>query len=225
MKFSGSIVVALSLPSFAFGFAPVRVGLIRVSVTILSCVIIPLLIECIPMLKVLLFLLYGLSYLFSLNCVAVLSQDHALAMSDPNQNPFAAYQRAAAAAAPPAPAPAPASWGAPNGAPAPAVTYAPSPPAPAPAAVDNPGGFGGASLQWGGNENDPNAKTVRLRDRLNEADTERRKDEEAAMQRERASEIRREVRMAKIKYMTEMPDSQPAGTGKSIHRFNHCREC
>lgn len=115
-------------------------------------------------------------------------------MSDPNQNPFAAYQRASAQPAAPAP------------------SYA-QPAAPAPAAVNNPGGFGGASLEWGGNDNDPNAKTIRLRDRLNEADTERRKDEEAAIARERASEIRREVRMAKIKYMTEMPDNQPAGTG------------
>ena len=83
--------------------------------------------------------------------------------------------------------------------------------------IYNPGGFGGASLEWGGNDNDPNAKTVRLRDRLNEADTERRKDEEAAIARERAAEIRREVRMAKIKYMADMPDSQPAGTGKILY--------
>lgn len=140
-------------------------------------------------------------------------------MSDPNQNPFAAYQRAAAAATAPAPAPAPAGWGAGNGAaPAPAGWGAANgaAPAPAPAAVNNPGGFGGASLQWGGNDNDPNAKTVRLRDRLNEADTERRKDEEAAIARERASEIRREERMKKIKYMSDMPDSQPAGTGMMI---------
>ena len=127
-------------------------------------------------------------------------QDITLAMSDPNQNPFAAYQRAAASAGPAVAAPAP------------AASYAP-PPAPAPAAVNNPGGFGGPSLQWGGNDNDPNAKTVRLRDRLNEADTERRKDEEAAIARERAAEIRREERMKKIKYMSDMPDSQPAGTG------------
>jgi hypothetical protein len=120
-------------------------------------------------------------------------------MSDPNQNPFAAYSAAAAAARP---APAPASAG-----------------APAPAAVANPGGFGGASLEWGGNENDPNSKTVRLRDRLNEADTERRKDEEAALRRERAAEIRREERQRKIKYMMDMPDSQPAGTGTLRPRF------
>jgi hypothetical protein len=139
-------------------------------------------------------------------------------MSDPNQNPFAAYQRAAAAAAPPVAPPPPV---APNNAAsyASTTTYAQPPPPvqqpsqPAPAAVNNPGGFGGASLQWGGNDNDPNAKTVRLRDRLNEADTERRKDEEAAMARERAAEIRREVRIAKVRYMTDMPDSQPAGTG------------
>jgi len=70
------------------------------------------------------------------------------------------------------------------------------------------------SLEWGGNENDPNAKTVRLRERLNEADTERRKDEEAALARERAAEIRREERLKKIAYMKNMPDNQPAGTGK-----------
>lgn len=131
-------------------------------------------------------------------------------MSDPNQNPFAAYQRAAAGAAvQPAAPPAAPSGGA-------STTFA-QPPAPAPAAVNNPGGFGGASLEWGGNDNDPNAKTVRLRDRLNEADTERRKDEEAAIARERAAEIRREVRMAKIKYMADMPDSQPAGTGTILY--------
>ena len=133
-------------------------------------------------------------------------------MSDPNQNPFAAYQRSMSAAAvqPAAPAaPAAPSFGGAS------TTYAqpPAPAPPAPAAVNNPGGFGGASLEWGGNVNDPNAKTVRLRDRLNEADTERRKDEEASIARERAAEIRREVRMAKIKYMADMPDTQPAGTG------------
>lgn len=60
---------------------------------------------------------------------------------------------------------------------------------------------------------DPNAKTVRLRDRLNEADTERRKDAEEAERRERAAEIAREERLQKIAYMNEMPDSTPAGTG------------
>ena len=94
-----------------------------------------------------------------------------------------------------------------------AVTTA-APNGAAPAAVASPpASFGGASLEWQGNDNDPSSKTVRLRDRLNEADTERRKDEEAAEKRERAAEIRREERMAKIKYMRDMPDSQPAGTG------------
>lgn len=72
---------------------------------------------------------------------------------------------------------------------------------------------GGQSIQWGGNDNDPSAKTVRLRDRLNEADVERRKEIEEAERRERAAEIRREERMKKIQYMRSMPDSQPAGTG------------
>lgn len=49
---------------------------------------------------------------------------------------------------------------------------------------------------------------------LMEADTERRKDADAAANRERAAEMRREERMRKIKYMQDMPDSQPAGTGK-----------
>ena len=72
------------------------------------------------------------------------------------------------------------------------------------------------SIEFGGNESDPNFKTVRLRDRLNEADTERRKEEEAAELRERAAEIAREERLKKIAYMNEMPDSTPAGTGKIL---------
>jgi len=88
-----------------------------------------------------------------------------------------------------------------------------APAAPAPGGDANQNVFGtGETIQWGGNDNDPNAKTVRLRDRLNEADTERRKDREAAEQRERAAEIRREERLKKIAYMTEMPDETPAGT-------------
>merc|ERR1712087_62235 len=67
-------------------------------------------------------------------------------------------------------------------------------------------------LEFGGNESDDSFKTVRLRDRLNEADTERRKDEDAAAQRERAAEVRREERLKKIAYMQDMPDSTPAGT-------------
>eukprot|EP00531_Pseudo-nitzschia_arenysensis_P010454 CAMPEP_0116132220 /NCGR_PEP_ID=MMETSP0329-20121206/9431_1 /TAXON_ID=697910 /ORGANISM="Pseudo-nitzschia arenysensis, Strain B593" /LENGTH=411 /DNA_ID=CAMNT_0003626719 /DNA_START=129 /DNA_END=1364 /DNA_ORIENTATION=+ len=72
--------------------------------------------------------------------------------------------------------------------------------------------FGGKSLEFGGNESDDSFKTVRLRDRLNEADTERRKDEDAAAQRERAAEIAREERMAKIAYMENMAEDTPAGT-------------
>ncbi|CAB9509651.1 cbbX homolog, chloroplastic [Seminavis robusta] len=72
--------------------------------------------------------------------------------------------------------------------------------------------FGGKSLEFGGNEDDASFKTVRLRDRLNEADTERRKAEEEAHARERAAEIRREERLKKIAYMNDMPDETPAGT-------------
>lgn len=140
---------------------------------------------------------------------------------DPNQNPFASYTAAAPAApAPVAPAPAPMPAMAPPPAPAapmgnvPAGHYAPAPPPADQLQGDGgvPAGFGGQSLQFTGGD-DPNAKTVRLRDRLNEADTERRKDEEAAIARERAAEIRREERLKKIKYMEDMPDSTPAGTG------------
>ena len=69
-------------------------------------------------------------------------------------------------------------------------------------------------MEFGGNEDDESFKTVRLRDRLNEADTERRKDEDAAALRERAAEIKREERLAKIAYMENMDDATPAGTGK-----------
>lgn len=74
----------------------------------------------------------------------------------------------------------------------------------------------GAGLDFQGNDNDPSAakNTVRLGERLMEADTERRKDADEADQRERAAEIRREVRQAKIAYMMDMPDNTPAGTGE-----------
>jgi len=75
----------------------------------------------------------------------------------------------------------------------------------------NPFGEGVKSMEFTGG-NDPNAKTIRLRDRLNEADTERRKAEQEAEARERAAEIRREERLKKIAYMNDMPDDQPAGT-------------
>jgi hypothetical protein len=110
--------------------------------------------------------------------------------NDPNQNPFASYNAATPAAAAPAPAAAPAA-----------------------AADANQNVFGTKSIEWGG-DNESDSNTVRLRDRLQEADTDRRKAQEAADQRERAAEIRREVRLAKIAYMNDMPDSTPAGTGK-----------
>ena len=72
--------------------------------------------------------------------------------------------------------------------------------------------FDGPSLQYTGGSDPNNANYVKLTDALQEADTERRKDREAADQRERAAEIRREERQAKIDYMNAMPDEQPAGT-------------
>lgn len=115
-------------------------------------------------------------------------------MFDANQDPFAAYN-AAAAAAPVAAAPA-------------------APAAPAAGADNNQNVFGTKSLEFKGNEDDESFKTVRLRDRLNEANTDRRKEEDAAMLRERAAEIAREERLAKIAYMENMPDATPAGTGE-----------
>jgi len=72
--------------------------------------------------------------------------------------------------------------------------------------------FSGPSLEYTGGSDPNNANYVKLSQALNEADIERRKAEEAALARERAHEIRREERQRKIDYMTEMPDSQPAGT-------------
>lgn len=118
--------------------------------------------------------------------------------SDPNQNPFGSFYNTAPAA-PPAPA-------------APAPAAAPAGPVDA-----NQNIFGTKSLEFQGNEGDQSFKTVRLRDRLNEADTERRKDREAAEQRERAAEIRREQRLQKIAYMKDMPETTPAGTGTRLH--------
>ena len=78
--------------------------------------------------------------------------------------------------------------------------------------------FGTKSLDYTGG-NDPNDKKNhgRLRDRLKEADTERRKAREEAEARERAAEIAREERLKKIAYMKEMPDTTPAGTGMLIY--------
>jgi len=74
----------------------------------------------------------------------------------------------------------------------------------------NPMGTG-ASLEFGGKDTSTGG-AGRLRDKLNEADIERRKIQDEADRRERAAEIRREERIAKIAYMNDMPDSQPAGT-------------
>jgi len=72
--------------------------------------------------------------------------------------------------------------------------------------------FAGPSLEYTGGDDPNNANYVKLSDALNEADIERRKAQEAADQRERAAEIRREERQAKIDYMVNMPDATPAGT-------------
>jgi len=71
---------------------------------------------------------------------------------------------------------------------------------------------------------DPNSahNNKRLSQALQEADTERRKDVDAANQRERAAEMRREERLRKIAYMEDMPDSQPAGTGKCRWWLRFC---
>jgi len=70
----------------------------------------------------------------------------------------------------------------------------------------------GPSLDYQGGSDPNNANYGRLRDRLQEADTERRKAEQEAERRERAAELKREERQAKINYMRNMPDNQPAGT-------------
>jgi len=74
--------------------------------------------------------------------------------------------------------------------------------------------FAGPSLQYtgGSDPNNKNLKVGNLDERLQAADTERRKAEEAAERRERAAEFAREERLAKIAFMRNMPDNQPAGT-------------
>jgi len=73
--------------------------------------------------------------------------------------------------------------------------------------------FDGPSLDYKGSEGDPGAGNYKkLSQALSEADTERRKDREAAEARERAAELRREERQKKIDYMNEMPDDKAAGT-------------
>lgn len=73
------------------------------------------------------------------------------------------------------------------------------------------------SIQYddeGAESKDAGANYGRLRDKLNEADVERRKIEEEAKNRERAAEMKREERLRKIAYMNEMPEDTPAGTGE-----------
>lgn len=119
----------------------------------------------------------------------------------------------------PPPFPSPANWGAPASpvpaapAPAPAPAAA-APAAPAAPAAGNANPFGTKSLEYTGGDDPNNKNYKKLSEALNEADTERRKEKEAADLRERAAEIRREERMRKIAYMEDMPDSTPAGTGK-----------
>ena len=82
----------------------------------------------------------------------------------------------------------------------------------------NPNPFGTAeSIQYdeeGAEAKDSGANYGRLRDKLNEADVERRKIEEEAKNRERAAEMKREERLKKIAYMRDMPEDTPAGTGE-----------
>ena len=83
---------------------------------------------------------------------------------------------------------------------------------------------GGDSLQYGGADDDAGANYGRLRDKLNEADVERRKIEEEAKNRERAAEMKREERLKKIAYMRDMPDSTEAGTGE-LFRSRPLEKC
>jgi len=72
--------------------------------------------------------------------------------------------------------------------------------------------FSGPSLQYTGGTDPNNKNYVKLKDALNSADIERRKQQEEAAARERAAELKREERLAKIKYMQDMPDTKAAGT-------------
>ena len=74
--------------------------------------------------------------------------------------------------------------------------------------------FSGPSLQYNVGTDANNKNYVKLKDALNSADIERKKMAEEAEERERANQRKREERLAKIKYMQDMPDSKPAGTGK-----------
>jgi len=78
--------------------------------------------------------------------------------------------------------------------------------------MGTPSPFAGPSLEYKGGD-DPNSSNYgSLTERLNTADIERRKAEDAAAARERAAEIKREERQKKIDYMNDMPDDKAAGT-------------
>jgi len=70
----------------------------------------------------------------------------------------------------------------------------------------------GASLQPGENLDTATSGVKRLAGALAEADIEKRKDEEAAIQREKFAELNREEKLKKIAFMKSMPDSTPAGS-------------
>jgi len=99
-----------------------------------------------------------------------------------------------------------------------ATAFAPAPVSRVPTLLQNDPNqnpFGSTeSIQYDDNaeEKDGGANYGKLRDKLNEADVERRKIEEEAKNRERAAEMRREERLKKIAYMRDMPDSTEAGT-------------
>jgi len=96
---------------------------------------------------------------------------------------------------------------------APATGFAPSLIARQGTAIfaENANPLGTKSLEYEGG-NDPSFKTARLSEKLNEADIERRKAADAAELRERAADIVREERAAKIKLMEDMPEDTPAGS-------------
>jgi len=99
-----------------------------------------------------------------------------------------------------------------------ATAFAPAPVSRPPTLLQNGANqnpFGNTeSIQYSENaeEKDSGANYGRLRDKLNEADVDRRKIEEEAKNRERAAEMKREERLKKIAYMNDMPDATPAGT-------------
>merc|ERR1711935_217037 len=78
--------------------------------------------------------------------------------------------------------------------------------------MNTPSPFSGAGMDYKGGDDPNNSNYGSLTERLNTADIDRRKAQDAADQRERAAEIRREERQRKIDYMNDMPDDREAGT-------------